>query len=125
MMPNEDRIKEMHLRAGRIKRKNDIIRTSVYGATSFMLMVVLIVLVVSQGTSLNSMDTGQFAGTSLLDASVGGYVLVAVISFAVALAVTLLCIKRKQKNDQRSGSAIRSKETNRQSVNTAEKHNTD
>lgn len=47
----------------------------------------------------NSMDTGQFTGTSMFDASVGGYVLVAVISFAVAVAVTLLCIRWKNKRE--------------------------
>ena len=106
MMQNEERIKEMHLRARQIKRKNDMIRTAVYGVTSLMLMVTLIELTITQGSSQSSMDTGQFTGTSMLDASVGGYVLVALISFAVAVAVTLLCIRWKEKNDQRDGSVI-------------------
>ena len=103
MMLNEERIKELHLRAVRIKRKNDMIRTAVYGVTSLMLMVTLIALMITQGSSQSSMNTGQFTGTSMLDASVGGYVLVALISFAVAVAFTLLCIRWKQKNDQRDG----------------------
>lgn len=106
MMQNEERIKEMHLRARRIKRKNDMIRTAVYGVASLMLMVILVALTIMQGSSQSSMDTGQFTGASLLDESVGGYVLVALISFAVAVAVTLLCIKWKQKIDQRDGSAV-------------------
>ena len=103
MMQNEERIKEMHLRARQIKRKNDMIRTAVYGVTSLMLMVTLIALTITQGSSQSSMDTGQFTGTSMFDASVGGYVLVALISFAVAVAFTLLCIRWKQKTDQRDG----------------------
>ena len=103
MMQNEERIKEMHLRARQIKRKNDMIRTDVYGVASLMLMVILVALTIMQGSSLNSMDTGQFTGASMLDASVGGYVLVALISFAVAVAFTLLCIRWKQKTDQRDG----------------------
>ena len=46
----------------------------------------------------------MLAATSMFDASVGGYVLVALISFAVAVAFTLLCIRWKQKTDQRDGS---------------------
>ena len=109
MMKNEDRIKEMHLRAGRIKRKNDKIRTAVYGVTSLMLLVFLIVFTFIQGSTMNSTDTGQFTGTSMLDASVGGYVIVALISFAVAVAVTLLCIRWKNKTDRRDGSAVEEK----------------
>ncbi len=105
-MQNEERKKEKHLRTRQIKRKNDMIRTAVYGVTSLMLMVTLIALTITQGSSLNSMDTGQFTGTSMLDASVGGYVLVALISFAVAVAVTLLCIRWKQNVNQRDGSVI-------------------
>jgi membrane protein implicated in regulation of membrane protease activity len=45
----------------------------------------------------------MLAAASMFDASVGGYVLVALISFAVAVAFTLLCIRWKQKNDQRDG----------------------
>ena len=106
MMQNEERIKEMHLRAGRIKRKNEMIRTVVYGVTSFMLMAVLIALVIMQGSTVKSMDTGQFTGASLLDASVGGYVIVALISFAVATVITVLCIRWKQNVNQRDGSVI-------------------
>ena len=106
MMQNEERIKEMHLRARQIKRKNDMIRTAVYGVASLILMVILVALTIMQGSSQSSMDTGQFTGTSMLDASVGGYVLVALISFAVAVAVTLLCIRWKQNVNQRDGSVI-------------------
>ena len=45
----------------------------------------------------------MLAATSMFDASVGGYVLVALISFAVAVVFTLLCIRWKQKTDQRDG----------------------
>ena len=123
MMQNEDRIKEMHLRAARIKRKNEMIRTVVYGVTSFMLMAVLIALVIMQGSTVKSMDTGQFTGASLLDASVGGYVIVALISFAVAVAVTLLCIRWKQKNDRRNDSVNENKDVDRRDASVAEKSN--
>ena len=48
----------------------------------------------------------MLAAASMFDASVGGYVLVALISFAVAVAFTLLCIRWKQKTDQRDGPAV-------------------
>ena len=106
MMQNEDRIKEMHLRAGRIKRRNDKIRTAVYGVTSLVLMVFLVVFTFLQGSTQHNTDNGQFAATSMLDASVGGYVIVALISFAVAVVLTLFCIKWKNKNDRRNGSVV-------------------
>ena len=99
MMQNEERIKEMHLRAGRIKRKNEMIRTSVYGVTSLILMVVLVAVIVVQGSTVKNMDTGQYVGTSIFDASVGGYVIVALISFAVATVITVLCIRWKDRNE--------------------------
>ena len=94
----EDRIKLMHLRAKQIKRKDDMIHTALYGVTSLVLLVFLIALTVLQGGTFHSIDSGQFTGTSLLDANVGGYVLVGVLSFAAAVAITLLCIRQKNKD---------------------------
>ena len=111
----EDRIKLMHLRAKQIKRKDDMIHTAIYGVTSLVLLVFLIVFTLFEGGSFHSvdtgqltgnalLDTGQFTGTSMLDQSVGGYVLVGVISFAAAVAITLLCLRWKQKDSERSKS---------------------
>ena len=127
----EDRIKLMHLRAKQIKRKDDMLHTALYGVTSLVLLVFLIVFTLFEGGSFHSvdtgqltgnalldtgqltgstqldtgqftgsiqLDTGQFTGTSLLDANVGGYVLVGVLSFAAAVAITLLCIRLKNKD---------------------------
>ena len=122
----EDRIKLMHLRAKQIKRKDDMIHTAIYGVTSLVLLVFLIVFTLFEGGSFHSvdtgqltgnalldtgqltgstlLDTGQFTGTSMLDQSVGGYVMVGVLSFAAAVAITLLCLRWKQKDSERSKS---------------------
>ena len=44
-------------------------------------------------------------GAMLLRADAGGYVLVAVISFAIAMAVTVLCIRLRDRSQQEKGGA--------------------
>ena len=94
----EDRIKLMHLKAKQIKRKDDMIHTAIYGVASLVLLVFLVAFTLLQEGTFHNMDTGQLAGSSLLDANVGGYVLVGVLSFAAAVAITLLCIRQKNKD---------------------------
>jgi len=56
-----------------------------------------------------------FTGASLLDESAGGYVLVGVVSFILAVVLTVICIKVKDK----SGKEER-KEKNRDNGNSAD-----
>ena len=98
MRQTEDRIKLMHLRAAQIKRKRDSIQTAVLGTVSLVLMVCLVTFMLLIGGSQHEIDGGMLTGSSMLDASIGGYVLVGVLSFAVAVSITLLCVKWRAKN---------------------------
>lgn len=39
-------------------------------------------------------------GASLLPSNIGGYVLVAIVAFAIAVATTVLCMKQQEKRKQ-------------------------
>lgn len=61
-------------------------------ALSLVLLVVIIPLAGGRGGSVPG-----FYGSTLLFDGAGGYVLVCVVSFMVAVVVTLLCIRGKKK----------------------------
>lgn len=96
MRTAEERIKLLHERAGSLKRQSDRKIVKTLGATSTFLCVLLAVFIVRLTGMAHSMGSGGFAGASLLSESAGGYVLVAVVSFAAAVLVTVWCIKKRK-----------------------------
>ena len=60
----------------------------------------------------HGVSPGELTGSSLLVSSAGGYVLVAVLSFAAAVVVTTLCFRfrRKQTETQTEAEKDKSKE---------------
>ena len=105
MRNNSERIEAMHERAKRIKRAKDKRINSVLGACSALLLVGIVVFATLMGGGLHPINNIGETGSSLLDEEVGGYVLVAVTSFMVAVVVTVLCIKwnNKRKNSEDKG----------------------
>jgi hypothetical protein len=53
--------------------------------------------------SLHTVSEAGFSGNSMLADSAGGYVLVGVIAFIVAVVFTLTCLKIKDKGGQHNG----------------------
>ena len=53
--------------------------------------------------SLHAVGEAGFSGNSMLADSAGGYVLVGVIAFIVAVVFTLACLKIKDKGGQHNG----------------------
>lgn len=79
------------------------------GASALLAAALLFVIVAVSGRA-NSAFTGTVYGSFLLSVEAGGYVLAAVIAFALGVAVTLLCIRRKNiqaKKEERKKEAIR------------------
>ena len=106
MYDTEERVSRAKEKAGRIvqKREKRIIRglSTLCAVLSCCLAGVIEKL--SEGGEVQGMN-----GATLLSESTGGYVLVAVISFLVAVAFTLLCVRlhersrrlKKEKEDEK------------------------
>lgn len=99
MRSKEERISLIHTRAARIKRRQDKNIITGIGSLCAVLLILLSGMMNMLVTSSKLSDsTGMYAGSSLLDASAGGYVLTAIVAFMVGVIITVICkkyVKRK------------------------------
>ena len=70
------------------------------GASGALLAVLVVVIGLFPGSGTAS--AGSVYGAFLLSREAGGYVLAAVIAFALGVTVTLLSLKQKRKNSEKS-----------------------
>ena len=105
MSTNEERIERMHKRAEQMKEKHEKRVVKALGTLSAFLCVLLITVSVYTIGVPGAIADADMAGSSMLAESAGGYVLVAVISFMVAVLVTSLCIKlqMRKRGDLQNG----------------------
>ncbi len=99
----------MHDRAAEIRKQRTRRMLQIESAVTGALGVCLIALVVFVGGTTpdvagTAADTG-FAGASMLDASVGGYILVAVVAFLFGAALTVLIKTFRDKRHRDMGKA--------------------
>ena len=81
-------------------------RRGIYGLSA-MCMLLFAVLMQAAGTAVGPGQPeawGAF-GAMLLREDAGGYVLVAVVSFTAAAAITALCIRFRSRENQKKGGA--------------------
>ena len=67
------------------------------GAAGALLTALVLVIALLPETAAPAYN-GSVYGSFLLSAEAGGYVLAAVIAFALGVVITLLCLKQRQKN---------------------------
>ena len=81
-------------------------RRGIYGLSA-MCMLLFAVLTQVAGTVVAPGQTATWSvfGAMLLREDAGGYVLVAVVSFAAAAAITALCFRLKNRENQKKGGA--------------------
>ena len=80
-------------------------RRGIYGLSA-MCMLLFAVLMQAVGTVVGPGQTAAWGvfGAMLLREDAGGYVLVAVVSFAAAVVITVLCFRlRKRENQKKDG----------------------
>ena len=79
-------------------------RRGIYGLSA-MCMLLFAVLTQVAGTVVapGQTDTWSMFGAMLLREDAGGYVLVAVVSFAAAAAITALCFRLRSRENQKKG----------------------
>ena len=97
MRTSEERLKLLHERADEMQRQRDALRLKLTGGASGVLAVCLISLLAVFGKSGHGITESGYAGTSLLSESAGGYVLVAVIAFAVGVVLTVMLTRHKNR----------------------------
>ena len=89
MRTAEDRITQLHKRAGQLRRVQKARRsTAAWGGMSTLLLLQLMLLTQSGTRSRKITEYVGFNGASLLDESTGGDVLVGVLAFAAGVALT-------------------------------------
>ena len=81
-------------------------RRGIYGLSAAC-MLLFAVLTQAAGTGVTPGQTATWGafGAMLLREDAGGYVLVAVVSFAAAAAITALCIRLRNRENQKKGGA--------------------
>ena len=75
------------------------------GALSAVCLLLLAALMQTAGTVVGPGQTAAWGsfGAMLLREDAGGYVLVAVVSFAAAAAITVLCFRLRNRENQKKG----------------------
>ena len=81
-------------------------RRGIYGLSAAC-MLLFAVLMETAGTVIGPGQTAAWGvfGAMLLREDAGGYVLVAVVSFAAAAAITALCFRLRNRENRRKGGA--------------------
>ncbi len=100
MKSNEERIRLMHLRAEKIRRKKDGLALFVSGGVCSALFIALLFVAFNFYGQSSGYPDEVFTGSSLLSNSVGGYVLVAVIAFMCGAVITVIVKKQKNKKNK-------------------------
>ena len=93
MRTDEERIAILHKRAEKLEAQK---KMCLGGSASGALLILLLAVIVKIDVPLQSILDGSMAGSSLLGESAGGYVLVAVVSFAAAVCITVYCLRKRR-----------------------------
>lgn len=97
MRTAEERIKKLHKRANELERQRSERQMMGLGGVSAVLATVLLTVMIRMDALTNSIDSGQFAGSSLLSESAGGYVLAAVIAFFIGVILTAVIFRYRKR----------------------------
>ncbi len=101
MRTEAERIEILHRRAKELERRRNERQMAGLGSVSAFLAVLLIFIVGRTSRMSPGLAGDPFTGSSLLSESTGGYVLAAVIAFFLGVVITAVCIKIRQKKEER------------------------
>lgn len=100
MYDTAERVRQVRLRTGKLHRKRENRRLGGLGLLCAVLALSLIgVIDTVTGGAQGGMVPGVY-GAMLLFEDAGGYVLAAVLSFAAAVVITVLCIRYRAKTEK-------------------------
>lgn len=98
MRTAEERLALLHRRADLLEKKKELALVRLLGGTSGGLAVCLLALFTLFGQGGHGIASSGYAATSLLSEHAGGYVLAALIAFALGVVVTLLILRGKSRD---------------------------
>jgi hypothetical protein len=101
MRDREERLVRMHQRAAEIKRQEDMSRLKVLGSLSGGLLVCLVIALQQVQNMHHEIMIDQSTGSSLLDDSVGGYVLAAIIAFFAGVIIAVVICKYRRWSEKK------------------------
>ena len=107
MMTQDRRVAEVRQRTRMIAARAKLRATRFIAYTSCAVLAGIAVLVGMAGAGDPAPgETGILFGASLFDVGMGGYVLVGIACAAVAVAITLACMRHRDRRDEESGKAL-------------------
>ena len=95
MRTAEERLALLHRRANLLEKKKELALLKALGGVSGSLAVCLLALFTLFGQGGHGIASSGYAATSLLSEHAGGYVLAALIAFALGVVVTVLIMRYK------------------------------
>ncbi len=103
MLTAEERTASLHLRMESLRRRRERRKTRALGASCAGLTLCLLLLIFGEGTAHGGGVAGIYSGATMLFENAGGYVLTAIVAFAVGTLVTILCLKHRRAGEDRAG----------------------
>jgi len=100
MRTAEERLALLHRRADLLEKKKELALLKALGGASGGLAVCLLALFALFGQNGHEIAGTGYAATSLLSESAGGYVLAALIAFALGVVLTVLIMRYKGRDKQ-------------------------
>lgn len=98
---NAERMYLLFLRSTEIKHRKEEKKLNFCKASTVVLSFLLICCAAAMPTSYKSAAVSEEYGTIMLIDGMGGYVLTAVVTFIVATAITVICIKIKNRRNRK------------------------
>ena len=97
MLAQDERLERMHARACELRKARDRKINDLLKSASALLFACLITVMSLLNGLHMPVEPGGNTGSSLLDSSAGGYVLAAVLAFALGVVLTLVLTRRNRK----------------------------
>ena len=101
MKTTEQQILLMHRRAEKMIQRQERYIVSVFAVLSVVLFGALFGVISGFSGIFHRISGESFAGASILDETIGGYLLAAVLAFMAGAAITVICLKRQNQQSQR------------------------
>ncbi|MBQ9815531.1 MAG: hypothetical protein IJM53_07570 [Lachnospiraceae bacterium] len=102
MRTAEDRVNALHVRMNARQNMKNRRKTTLIGTAGVVLTICLFLLIFTAGRTHSAGAAGMYSGSIMLFEGTGGYVLVAIIAFTVAVIFTVLCINWQKKKKEKS-----------------------
>ncbi len=111
MYDTEERIRRVKERAGALQARREKRSLRMLSALCLLLSFALLQTFIGVTGSLRGGSVQEMLGATLMFEDAGAYVLVGVLSFTVAVVITILCLRHRYKKEMSQGSNSRQKDS--------------